>query len=214
MAYRFLEDMYDCLVGNVKPKGTLFADLLSKKTTNLWKLLDKVKISSDKYKDMRLEINDAIQKGLISEDMSFIYITAKGIYAVEKEKGRFNIDEFIDFLNTKYFDVLTQKTKPLGDNKKTVLFFLISIRAFSAESCLDLNRSAADLDAMWGFVVNCAHFLFQLGAVKEANSINKVGMKMLTTNTWYFTFSATPRISSYLLIVSLQCRVRAHISWM
>ncbi len=177
MAYQFLDEMYDCLVKHVKPKSTLLADLISKKNTNLWKLLDKVKTPTSKLKDLRMELNDALDLGYILEDATSIYITAKGIHAVEKERGRFNIDEFIDFLDTKYFDVLGQKNKPLADNKKTAVFFLISIRAFSRESCLDLNRAAADLDAMWAYVVSCADFLYEMGTVGDHLAIHKIGSK-------------------------------------
>lgn len=174
MAYPFIDQMYDSISKIIKPKISVLADLLSKKNSERLKIIDRVKIPLQGLKEMRLEINDARVKGMITEDLDYIYINAKGIYYVENERGRFRIDDFIEFLNSKYFDLLEKKHKPLGDRRKLILFFLISIRSFSKDSSLRLNRSVEVLDSIKEYIRSCTVLLTDLKVINKDGMIEEL----------------------------------------
>jgi len=177
MAYSFMDQMYDSIAKIIKPKVSVLSDLIAKKNNDRLKIIDRVKIPQSCLKDMRMEINNALKMGYIDEDLEYIYINAKGIYAVENERGRFSTEDFIDFINKKYFDLLVKKHKPLNDRRKLILFFLISIRAYSSESSLKLSRGNEILDTIKEYLKVCSTLLIEIEVINKGNFIAEMEEK-------------------------------------
>lgn len=69
-----------------------------------------------------------------------ICLTSFGIWYVEKILDIIDTKELIGFINDKWFNCFADFNRPLSDKEKVILFTLLSVRAFSKNSAVELNN--------------------------------------------------------------------------
>lgn len=93
----------------------------------------------------KLEEEKLIKK---DEDPSKYLISARGIWAVEKNKGIINEYLLVDYLENKKCSFSFEKPQEKDYRLKVILFSLIAARAFSKDSWVDLTEKS-DLHEYW-----------------------------------------------------------------
>jgi predicted transcriptional regulator len=68
------------------------------------------------------------------------FLTAKGIWHIEKNKNIINEKKLLDFLDNKFFSFEEHVNKKLSDKEKIILFSMIAVRTFSDKSPIDLKK--------------------------------------------------------------------------
>lgn len=86
-------------------------------------------------------------------------MTAKGVWAVEMQRGAISIDGLINVLDDKFFNLFSN-SKKITDKEKVVLLSFIAIRAFSAAASMDLKKGRTILDNLQE-VINKAYDLLK-----------------------------------------------------
>jgi hypothetical protein len=103
------------------------------------------------------------------DDISRFVITGKGIWLAERLKNILDEDTLIEFIDTNYFGQLFEDAKPLTDKEKVILLSMISARAFSEESSVDMKRNS-DVNAAWLEVFKtCSNKLRVLKAIEATD---------------------------------------------
>lgn len=154
-AMNYLERFYDRLcdgIRKVKKEGVkdrslieIFLDTTSGNRRLILKESCIPKYSLEKESIFNNLINDNLIRA--GENPGDFLITLKGIWYYETERKGFDIENILKFIDKKYFDLFKSKKKPLNGKEKVVIFGMIAIRAFSINSCVDLNVD----DTMLGY---------------------------------------------------------------
>lgn len=124
------------------------------------------------------ELRRLVDGGLVRHsaiDVKSFVITAKGIWFIEKEKEVITKQRFVDFVES---EILVDKEigRKLSDREKTILFSLLCLRCFSADSCMDINDR--DHEDQWLEVFNdCQSFLYSNGLIKAIGVFKGKGLE-------------------------------------
>ncbi|WP_214044009.1 hypothetical protein [Methanomethylovorans sp.] len=143
----YLNKFYSRLYDNIERSSTkiipksILISFLNMTSNSRHSLLNKSSIlSSEVPKDIfeQMLIERLIRE---TDEVDRYVLTAKGILEIEQKKDVFNPQMFIQYIDDKFFDVFKDSTKSLSDKEKIILLSLISARAFSADSPMDLKKS-------------------------------------------------------------------------
>ena len=138
---KFYNFLYDTIERNKKlEKNSVLISLLKIKTLTPRQQI--LRESSKSPSDIPLEaLKTLLSEKLIqsSDEIDKYTITAKGIWTVEKEKEILNEESLMSFIDSEYF-VIGEKTKPITDREKVILFGMIAARTFSNDSLIDLKQ--------------------------------------------------------------------------
>jgi hypothetical protein len=146
---------------------SVFLGLQEVKTTNqLASLLrDGALRSSDFDND---EIRGLQDQGLVREtDIPFrVVITLRGVWLVESERNVIDVGRVVEFLDGKAGSVF--RPKSLGAKEKVILLAILSVRAFSPTSAIDLLSDNLTKDHWREVLDSSAEQLVTLGVIKAA----------------------------------------------
>lgn len=150
---RFYSNLKNQLIlkKKLKENSVLFS-IINVKSNESYKLLsesgiEKVSISQSIFDT--LEFNEMIRMAEVPEKY---VITVKGIWEIELTNGYINTNILLQMLDKKFFDLFKEEGQ-LTEKEKVILFAMISVRAFSSESALDLKKGET--------VLNCLQELLQ-----------------------------------------------------
>lgn len=165
--YKFYETLYDNFVmfeKKVKNKSILISFLKIKKNSRN-KLLNESSLPSTNIPNNILNI--LLSEKLIqsNDDINKFFISAKGVWVVEKDKGIINEDILLGYINEEYF---AERIKPLNSKEKIILFSMIAARTFSEKSAIDLKKDVS--------IINSWKEIIDLSAEK-LNSLKVVSRK-------------------------------------
>ena len=111
-----------------------------------------------------------------TDDIDTYIITAKGIWEVEKNREILDVNGLLSFIDDTYFD-LFENRKPLTEREKVIVFGMLSARAFSEESSVDMRKDDLVKDA-WRDVMNSSY-----SKLKELEVMNKLALEDLMTDS-------------------------------
>lgn len=139
-----LEKLYERLREKTKEKNSIKDDSIFisfEKPTNRTResILKDAAIGKD-YIDTDVAQN-LEQKNLIREVEKKYFLTARGVWAVERSKGNLNDEKIIEHFDQRKFDVIegTTLSKTDIDRRKTAFLAMIAGRCFSKEASMDLD---------------------------------------------------------------------------
>lgn len=107
-------------------------------------------------------------------------ITFRGIWFVESMEFISNENDLINWIQNKYFDPLFQNDAEVSDRDKCMAFTLISMRAFSEGSCMDLMNDSRIRMIWWDILKQSSVCLHSTGIIK--NSIDDSTFRDKDTN--------------------------------
>lgn len=142
----YLRNFYSLLHDNLKRERSLrensvLLSFLITQSASRYKLLRNSTRSSTLIPSHIL--TSLLTKGLIQciEGIDTYAITAKGVWYYEKNMDLINEESLLSYINDKYF--VTRTRTDLNDKEKVILFMMVSARAFSERSSVDLKKSDA-----------------------------------------------------------------------
>ena len=100
-----------------------------------------------------------------SGEVSKFVITGRGIWEAERRNGLIDETRLLDFIDTNYFEELFEDAKPLADKEKVILLSMLSTRAFSEDSTVDMKRNPEVSGAWLEIFRICAAKLREIGAI-------------------------------------------------
>ncbi|KKG53863.1 hypothetical protein [Methanosarcina mazei] len=166
---RHLHEFYDILYNNLererKPKNNSiilsFLEMRGNSRNEIMNISVRNFPNIDKH-----SLDLLLTEGLIqtSSDINSFIITSKGVWVVEKEKGIIDEEILLNYINDKYF---IKKDKSITDKEKVVLFSMMSARAFSEKSAVDLNKNRSVLDRWKSIIDASSEKLSSLGYVSK-----------------------------------------------
>ena len=174
LLYKKLNDTM--LVENRLREDSLILSILQLKSNDRHDVLEKASISNERI-PMPVLV-DMKRRNLIreSDEVNKYIITAKGIWIIEKDKGKISAESIINFLDEKFFDV-SLKGKGLTDKEKVILLAMLAARTFSEQSPIDLKKDEFVLDA-WERIINKSNnLLYELKVIKKMNKNQLYGKK-------------------------------------
>lgn len=122
---------------------TIFQFLLHSKSNKVFEVFVKSSVESTNIPQDTLAW--LLQKGYITlllnnELQSKVYVlTSKGIWYHEESIGKINIAKLLDIIQMESFD-FSVSTDPLSDKEIVALLSMISLRAFSRKTAMDLTK--------------------------------------------------------------------------
>jgi predicted transcriptional regulator len=119
------------------------------------------KIPSDSI--AALKENELIRS---SDEISKYIITAKGIWFIEKYDKVIDEDKLVKYIDTKVFLGAFEDVKPLSDEEKIIIFSMLSARAFSNMSTVDMKKDDAVKNIWKELFLNCADKLTEMKIIK------------------------------------------------
>jgi hypothetical protein len=133
--------------GKLKSGSMLIACLKMKKNDRFRPLRDS---AIDGHKIPQSLLSQLKDQGLVrgGGEVSKFVITGRGIWEVEVSKGLIDEAKLIEFVDSNYFEELFEDAKPLSDKEKVILLSMISARAFSEDSSVDMKRDS-EVNAAW-----------------------------------------------------------------
>ena len=143
----YLNKFYSRLYDNIERSSTrivqksILFSFLNMKSNSRHSILQKSSIfSSEVPKDLfeKMLIEELIRE---TDEVGSYVLTAKGIIEVEQKKDVFNPQMLIQYIDDKFFDIFKDSVKLLSDKEKIILLSLISARAFSSNSPMDLKKA-------------------------------------------------------------------------
>lgn len=144
------------IVGNIISKtNNSRADILRKSALDLSDM-------DPQDRDCLVEKNYVVRTG----DGENYAITFRGIWFVESMEFISNENDLINWIQNKYFDPLFQKDAEVGDRDKCMAFTLISMRAFSEGSCMDLMNDSGIRTIWWDILKHSSMYLHSIGIIK------------------------------------------------
>lgn len=116
-------------------------------------------------------ISELREQGLIRQgmDVSTYVITGRGIWQVEKAKGYLNEEKLVEFLDANFFGLLFEDIRPLNDRDKVVIFALLSARAFSDDSAVDMKRDDIIKNTWLQLFKECSGKLREYDAIEQTD---------------------------------------------
>jgi len=131
----------------------------------------------------RRDINELLNNKLIreTEDVNSYAISGKGVWFIE-ENTILSINHFIDFIDNKYFDLAINNNN-ITDKEKVILLSLITARAFSEATAINLKNDYLILDSCKRIIDNSYLILNEYGIVKKINNLyGKKGNEHIVSN--------------------------------
>lgn len=145
--------------------GSLLLSGLDVKNNTRFGLLSEASIESKKIDADH--VTELLARGLIREtdNPGRLVITAKGIWEVELSEHSLDAPKLVDYIDQKDFALFAKSR--LTDKEKVIIFCLVAVRSFSADSCVDLHQDDATMEA-WRRVIEKSHDALQeLGIVPD-----------------------------------------------
>jgi hypothetical protein len=148
-----------------KKQKSLIESLINIKSNERYRLLDKISIDGISYEEHF--IFDLVYSGYIRMTNNFhqYTITAKGLIQYEKITFQLSAEDIIEILDSKFFNDF-EKTFSLGERDILILFFMITIRAFSEKSYLHLKKNETLLNEYKKLLESCHGLLKEYGFIK------------------------------------------------
>ena len=147
-------------------EGSIVGSIISKTNNGRADVLRKASLDLSKLdprdKDRLIEKNYVVSTG----DEDHYAITFRGIWFVESMEFISNENDLIDWIQNKYFDPLFKKDAEVGDRDKIMAFSLISMRAFSEGSCMDLMNDSGIRTIWWDVLKQSSSYLHSIGMTK------------------------------------------------
>ena len=134
---RFYSLLHHRLGKKIRNKSVLISFLRSRKVSR-FNLLRRSATSSNFIPDFVL--SSLLSNGLIQciDNIDTYAITAKGVWYIEKNRGILDEEGLLSYIDSEYFALSTDRD--LNEKEKAILFAMISARAFSEESSVDLKK--------------------------------------------------------------------------
>lgn len=181
-SYSILSKMYNRMYDNYliqyNKKGidsllTALMEITSNKRYEIFikSALDKLLIPP--YSANILETNGYIRE---TGDKKYYSLTGKGVYYFEFKEGKNDTDKMIDFIDSKYFDILVKAEKKINSKQKIAIFSMIAARSFSIDSPIDLKRDDKAKDIWEEITMDSYEFLHKLGVVEEMDKKKLFGL--------------------------------------
>lgn len=192
----YMDSMYTKLRTIVPDKlenDSVFLTLIRKDNTPVLKLLNDAAVRSSEipYSIAEdLKDNGYIEDGIV--EGTFV-ISARGLWDIEKKKGLLSEHQLVEYFQEKKFDNKFIDSK-LNDIEKVLIFSMISVRAFSEDSCVNLmgDRQENVLNGWEQIIASSADFL---SATKIINTIgDKILVKKGNEHPVNFLFQHTDRL--------------------
>jgi len=101
-----------------------------------------------------------------TDDLNLYAITARGVWYIEKKYNGMTEEDVIKILDKRFFNVFP-KTKFLNEKDRIILLAMISVRSFSRDSGIDLNRDEYMLDAWKRIIEKSSAKLQSLHIIKQ-----------------------------------------------
>ncbi len=111
-----------------------------------------------------------------ADELDYYSITAKGIWTVEIKTGTLSTDDLLTYLSKKFFKNSNVSNK-LSDKEKVVILLFLSLRAFSAEICIDLKQKDTALIVLQNVATKCYKFLNELKCINNLKEVDIFGKK-------------------------------------
>ena len=165
---------------NVTTGSSVIGSIISKTNNSRAKILRQSSVSIG---EDRVIIDQLLSKGLVVETDDGMYsVTFRGIWFIETFDMISNEDDLIEWIQGKFFDPLFQNHNTLSDRDLAVALTLISMRAFSSETCMDLKQDDEVRTIWWNILKKSSSFLKELGIVEtvidESTFIDKSSNKI------------------------------------
>lgn len=124
--HRKKEIEYSVLIESINMRNNIFSGILRDS-------------SLTGYPASKEVLNDLLNKGWIrsADKVNEYFITAKGIWEVEKKDKIFDETKLLEYLDNKFFNISTERD--LSDKEKVILFLMFSLRSFSRETAINLR---------------------------------------------------------------------------
>lgn len=140
----YLKKFYFLLSDNLKrersfKENSVLLSFLKTQSASRYRLLRKSALNSVLIPSRVL--TSLLAKGLIQciESIDAYAITAKGVWYYEQKTDLINQETLLSYINDKYF--IPKMKSDLTEKEKIILFMMISTRAFSEKSPVDLKKS-------------------------------------------------------------------------
>lgn len=168
---RYLNRLYDSYRESLEARKKLRSQsvLLSsfgiKKNERFRAMMDASKSLNRLPSEVLLELreNEFIRN---TDDVDSCIITANGIWEVEKNRKILDVNGLLTFIDDNYFD-LFEKRKPLTEREKVIVFGMLSTRAFSAESSVDMRKDDLVKDVWKDVMISSYNELNELGVMNK-----------------------------------------------
>ena len=169
---KILNQLYDKMVSylilNEKylPNESIIKYILNKGNSNRLELLKNTALSENNFN--KIDLESLLEKKYIQKfDANLINLTIKGIWECEKD-SKIDLDQLLELINTKTnFEI---KMKNVSDKNKILYFTMITCRAFSEETCFNLEKGKNDekiKEKILECMKECSDFLFDLKIIKK-----------------------------------------------
>jgi hypothetical protein len=150
--YKFYDALYDNFImfeNKVKNKSILISFLKIKKNSRN-KLISESSLSSSKIPNDILNLLLSEKLVQSNDEINNFFISAKGVWVIEKEKGIIDEEILLDYINEEYF---AERIKPITSKEKIILFSMIAARTFSEMSAIDLKKDVFIIDS-WKEIID------------------------------------------------------------
>lgn len=178
---KFFKRFYTSLSDNlIRERGlkenSVLLSLLRTQSASRYRLLRKSTLSSIVIPSEVL--TSLLAKGLIQcvENIDTYAITAKGVWQYEQKTNLIDQETLLTYINDRYF--VPKMKGDLNDKEKVILFMMISTRAFSEKSSVDLKKSDTTKDK-WKEMLTGSYDLLDdlslLGKLGKEEFLDKTG---------------------------------------
>lgn len=177
---KYLKKFYILLSDNLKREKSLKANsvllsLLKTQSASRYRLLRKSTLSSVVIPSKVL--TTLLAKGLIQciKGIEAYAITAKGVWHYEQKIDLINQETLLSYINDKYF--IPKIKGDLNDKEKVILFMMISTRAFSESSSVNLKKSNTTKDKWKEMLARSYDLLYDLPLLEKLKKEEFLGKK-------------------------------------
>jgi hypothetical protein len=193
---------YDLLFSNIKKKkigikrNSVFITLIEATQSNVLQLISNSSIPGHTLSAE--SVSHLLEQKLIKksdEGLQYL-ITARGIWAVEREKNIINETMLLDYFESKKFSIPVEKIEEFEYREKVIIFSLIAVRAFSKQSWANVS-SQDGLQDYWKVIFDMAcQKLVDLDVITEKNK----------TELYYRSVHDPPAVSLLRRVPGIQPR--------
>ena len=167
--FKFLQKFYRKLQENLKFKnklknGSVFSTFMDIKSNPRYSFLKEASLEANKIPKLVLEYLLSKEYIRAIDKLDFYTITAKGVWEVETKEFNFNHNTLINILDEKLFSLFKQSGS-ITDKEKVILLSMITIRAFSEKTFLDLKIGDTILSEMEGLIKDSYNILKTQGFI-------------------------------------------------
>ena len=168
----YIRRFYSLLRDNLKrerklQRNSVLLSFLTTQSASRYRLLKKSTLNSVLISNPIL--TSLLTKGLIQciDNINAYAITAKGVWQYEQDSEFIDEDRLLSYINDKYFN--PQRRGSLNDKERVILFAMMSARAFSERSSVDLKKSDV-VKNKWREVLEKSYdVLHDLGSITKLN---------------------------------------------